>query len=73
MINYLLPDWLLKIFQKVDAVLLAALSLLASAALVTLFSASDGNTGQVYRQGIHFWLGVALMLIFSQNQSKTIR
>ena len=73
MINYLLPDWLLKIFQKVDAVLLAALSLLAFAALVTLFSASDGNIDQVYRQGIHFLLGLALMLIFSQIQSKTLR
>lgn len=73
MINYLLPEWLLKIFQKVDAVLLAALSLLAFAALVTLFSASGSNIDQVYRQGGHFLLGLALMLIFSQIQSKTLR
>lgn len=73
MINYFLPNWLLKVFQKVDAVLLAALSLLIFAALVTLFSASDSNINQVYRQGIHFLLGLVFMLIFSQIQSKTLR
>jgi len=73
MISYLLPGWLLKIFQKVDAVLLAALALLVFFALVTLFSASGGNIDQVYRQGFHFLVGLAMMLIFSQIQSKTLR
>lgn len=73
MINYFLPDWFLKIFQKVDAVLFAALVLLAFMGLVTLFSASDANLAQVYRQALHFCIGTVMIVIFSQIQSKTLR
>lgn len=73
MISHVLPDWVLKLFHKIDPVLLAALSLLVFISLVTLFSASDANMDQVKRQGLHFLLGLALMLVFSQVQSKTLR
>ncbi|MBU0655479.1 MAG: rod shape-determining protein RodA [Gammaproteobacteria bacterium] len=73
MIRYLLPDWLTRALQRVDAVLLAALSLLVFMGLATLYSASDANWSMVYRQGIHFLIGLALIIIFSQIQSKTLK
>lgn len=73
MIRYVLPEWFLKVFQRVDPVLLAALSLLIFMGLVTLFSAGDADLNQVYRQGMHFTIGLMLVIIFSQIQSKTLR
>ena len=73
MIAGLLPVSLLKMLQRVDLVLLAALSLLMFMGLVTLYSASDAEITMVYRQGIHFTIGLVLMLFFSQIEGKTLR
>lgn len=73
MIHAIFPRWLLRFMQPVDAVLLAALSLLIFIGLLTLYSASDANLSQVYRQGGHFLGGLTLIVIFSQIQSKTLR
>ncbi len=73
MIRHFLPEWLTKALQRVDPVLLAALSLLVFMGMVTLYSASDANMSMVYRQGIHFMIGLALIIIFSQIQSKTLK
>jgi rod shape determining protein RodA len=73
MINALFPAWLIGVLQRVDAVLLAALSLLLFIGLTTLYSASDANLEQVYRQGAYFFGGLILIVIFSQIQSKTLR
>ncbi|MBJ6611064.1 MAG: rod shape-determining protein RodA [Candidatus Thiothrix moscowensis] len=73
MISHFLPDWLTRALQRVDAVLLAALSLLVFMGLVTLYSASDTNMAMVYRQGGHFLIGLLLIVIFSQIQSKNLR
>lgn len=73
MISGLLPASLLKMLQRVDLVLLAALSLLMFMGLVTLYSAADTEMSVVYRQGIHFTLGLVLMLLFSQVEGKTLR
>ena len=73
MISGLLPASLLKMLQRVDLVLLAALSLLMFMGLVTLYSATDTEMDLVYRQGIHFTLGLILMLLFSQVEGKTLR
>lgn len=73
MINSLLPSWLIIALQRVDAVLLAVLSLLIFLGLATLYSASDGNMEQVQRQMVHFSIGLGLLVIFSQISSKTLR
>ncbi len=73
MINSLFPAWLLLALRRLDTVLLAALSLLVFMGLVTLYSASDANMDQVQRQGIHFLIGLSLLVIFSQISSKTLR
>ena len=73
MISGLLPASLLKMLQRVDLVLLAALSLLMFMGLVTLYSAADTQLSTVYRQGIHFAIGLVLMLLFSQVEGKTLR
>ncbi|EIJ35666.1 rod shape-determining protein RodA [Thiothrix nivea] len=73
MINGLLPSWLTIALQRVDAVLLAVLSLLVMFGLGTLYSASDANMDQVQRQIIHFLIGLGLLVIFSQISSKTLR
>lgn len=73
MISGLLPASLLKMLQRVDLVMLAALSMLMFMGLVTLYSASDTSMAMVYRQGIHFVLGLVLMLLFSQVEGKTLR
>ena len=73
MIKGLMPNWLLRAMHRVDAVLLAFLSLLVFLSLVTLYSASDANLNQVYRQAAHFLAGFTLIIIFSQVQSKTLR
>lgn len=73
MINSLLPSWLVIALQRIDAVLLAVLSLLVFLGLATLYSAGDANLDLLYRQGVHFLIGLALMLIFSQVPSKTLR
>ena len=73
MINSLLPSWLQRALYRVDAVLLAALSLLIFLGLVTLYSASDANEEQVIRQAVHFSIGLGLLVLFSQIQSKTLR
>ena len=73
MISSLLPSWLLRALQRVDAVLLAALSLLIFLGLTTLYSASGGNEEQVIRQAAHFALGLLLVVLFSQIPSKTLR
>lgn len=73
MINSFLPLWLQRALYRVDAVLLAALSLLIFLGMITLYSASEANEDQVVRQGMHFTIGLTLLVIFSQIQSKTIR
>jgi len=72
-INSLLPSWLIVALQRVDAVLLAVLSLLVFLGLATLYSASDGNMAQVQRQMVHFSIGLGLLVLFSQISSKTLR
>lgn len=37
------------------------------------YSASDAEMTMVYRQGIHFVLGLVLILLFSQVEGKTLR
>lgn len=73
MISELLPPYLVKALQRVDLVLLAALSLLMFIGLITLYSASDSHMPRLYRQGMHFAVGMSLMLLFSQVQSKTLK
>ncbi|PID33997.1 MAG: rod shape-determining protein RodA, partial [Thiotrichales bacterium] len=73
MISELLPPYVVKALGKVDLVLMAALALLMFVGLVTLYSANDGSMSLVYRQGIHFLAGIALLLLFSQVQSKTLK
>ncbi|MEB4592145.1 rod shape-determining protein RodA [Candidatus Thiothrix sp. Deng01] len=73
MINSLLPSWLVVALQRVDAVLLAVLSLLVFLGLATLYSASDADMDQVQRQIVNFLIGLGLLVIFSQISSKTLR
>ncbi len=73
MISELLPPYVVKALEKVDLVLMAALALLMFIGLVTLYSANDGSMSLVYRQGVHFLAGIALLLLFSQIQSKTLK
>lgn len=72
-IDSLLPSWLITALQRIDAVLLAALSLLIFLGLATLYSANDGNIDLVHRQGMHFLLGLSLMIVFAQIPSKNLR
>ena len=69
MINTILPGWLVRALQRVDAVLLAALSLLIFLGLTTLYSASGADETQVIRQAVHFLIGLFLIVVFSQIQS----
>lgn len=69
----LLPPIIIKIFQRLDLVLLAALLMLVSLGGMTLYSASDMSVDKMYRQGLHFFVGFILMLVFSQIQSKTLK
>ncbi|WMP16258.1 rod shape-determining protein RodA [Thiothrix lacustris] len=73
MINSLFPSWLIVALQRVDAVLLAVLSLLVFLGLATLYSASDADLELVQRQSIHFTIGLGLLVLFSQISSKTLR
>lgn len=73
MFNNLLPPIVVQVLQRLDLVLLAALSLLVFVGGITLYSASDMSSEMMYRQGLHFLLGSMLMLIVSQIQSKTLR
>ncbi len=73
MLASLLPPYVLRAFQRVDLVLLAALSLLMFMGIITLYSASDENMSMIYRQGLHFTAGLCFLLLFSQVQSKTLK
>lgn len=73
MISELLPPTVLRALQRVDLVLLAALSLLMFMGMVTLYSAGDNHMPLLYRQGMHFLAGLVLLLLFSQVQSKTLK
>lgn len=73
MISELLPPYALKALQRVDLVLLAALSLLMFMGMITLYSANDSSMSLLYRQGAHFVAGLTLLLVFSQIQSKTLK
>lgn len=73
MIQGILPPYILRALQRVDLVLLTALSLLIFFGGLTLYSASDGNSSLMYRQAIHFGIGLAFLLFFSQIQSKTLK
>ena len=73
MMSELLPPYVLRGLQKVDLVLLAALSLLMFMGMITLYSAGDNYMPLVYRQGLHFLAGMVLLLLFSQVQSKTLK
>jgi len=72
-ISALFPPYVVRALQRVDPVLLAALSLLMFLGLVTLFSAGDGQISIVYRQGLHFLVGLVFLMLFSQIQSKTLK
>ncbi|PID50286.1 MAG: rod shape-determining protein RodA [Proteobacteria bacterium] len=73
MISGLLPPSVVRMVQRIDPVLLAALSLLIFWGGVTLYSAGDESNSLLFRQGINFAVGVLAMLIFSQVRSKTLR
>ncbi|MGB1009276.1 MAG: rod shape-determining protein RodA [Thiolinea sp.] len=73
MISELLPPYVLRALQRVDLVLLAALSLLMFMGMITLYSAGDHYMPLLYRQGMHFLVGLVLLLLFSQVQSKTLK
>ena len=73
MISELLPSSVLRALQRVDLMLLAAVLLLMFMGMVTLYSASDNSMPLLYRQGMHFLAGLALLLLFSQIQSKTLK
>ncbi|MEZ5476169.1 MAG: hypothetical protein R3E95_01310 [Thiolinea sp.] len=73
MIAELLPPYVVRALQRVDLVLLAALSLLMFMGMITLYSAGDNYMPLLYRQGLHFMIGMALLLLFSQVQSKTLK
>lgn len=73
MISELLPPYVIKAMEKVDLIMLAALALLMFIGMVTLFSANDSSMSLLYRQGAHFAVGLALLLLFSQVQSKTLK
>lgn len=73
MISGLLPASLLRALQRLDLVLLSAISLLIFMGLITLYSGSDKSMAMVYRQGGHFLFGLICMFLFSQVQSKTLR
>ena len=73
MISELLPASVLRASQRVDLMLLAAISLLMFVGMVTLYSAGDNNMPLLYRQGMHFLAGLVLLLLFSQIQSKTLK
>lgn len=69
----LLPPVVVRTFQRLDLVLLAALLMLIFLGGMTLYSASDESMAKMYRQGLHFGVGIILMLFFSQTQSKTLK
>ncbi|MCB1638893.1 MAG: FtsW/RodA/SpoVE family cell cycle protein, partial [Thiothrix sp.] len=73
MISALFPPYVVRALQRVDPILLAALSLLMFVGLVTLFSAGDSEIDIVYRQGMHFMVGLVFLMLFSQIQSKTLK
>lgn len=73
MISELLPPYVIKALEKVDLIMMAALALLMFMGMITLYSANDSSMSLVYRQGLHFLAGLALLLLFSQVQSKTLK
>lgn len=73
MISELLPPYVIKALEKVDLIMMAALALLMFIGAITLYSANDGSMSLVYRQGMHFLVGLVLLLLFSQVQSKTLK
>jgi len=58
---------------RIDLPLTAGLLLLAVAGLCTLYSAADGDVGQVSGQAVRFVLGFALMLLISRIPPSTLR
>jgi len=72
-ISQLLPPYVLRMVQRIDPVLLAALSLLAFWGGVTLYSASHESIRVLNRQAVHFGIGLVSLLLFSQIRSKTLK
>ncbi len=58
---------------RLDLPLFGALLLLMGIGLVTLYSASDLDRGQVLAQGLRFALGLALMLMIARIPPQTLR
>lgn len=58
---------------RLDLPLFGALLLLMGIGLVTLYSASDLDRGQVLAQGLRFGLGLALMLMIARIPPQTLR
>ena len=58
---------------RLDLPLFGALLLLMGVGLVTLYSASDLDRGQVLAQGLRFGLGLALMLMIARIPPQTLR
>ncbi|MBD8900217.1 rod shape-determining protein RodA [Rhodanobacter sp. DHG33] len=58
---------------RIDLPLAAGLLLLAAAGLCTLYSAADGDVGQVGGQAVRFVLGFVLMLLISRIPPSALR
>jgi rod shape determining protein RodA len=58
---------------RIDLPLAGGLLLLAMAGLCTLYSAADGDVGQVGGQAVRFVLGFVLMLVISRIPPSTLR
>lgn len=58
---------------RLDLPLFGALLLLMGIGLLTLYSASDLDRGQVLAQGLRFALGLALMLVIARIPPQTLR
>lgn len=75
----LLQVWLERLLRRmltrprIDLPLAVGLLLLAVAGLCTLYSAADGDVGQVGGQAVRFVLGFVLMLVISRIPPSTLR
>lgn len=72
MISEFLPSNLVRALQRVDLMLLSAVALLVFMGMITLYSSKE-SMALLYRQGMHFGIGLGLLLLFSQIQSKTLK
>ena len=71
MIRQFIPGWLT--LPKLDPQLLGGLALVLLAGLFILYSASEQNLDQVYRQMVRIGVGLAAMLVLSQVPPHILR